>query len=112
VRGFIGAIPPTLAFLSPRKAEHHPALIAAYAITGESEPGVLTEPRHVEAVHLTLLRPDGSDKADIPKPKITIASPGGRPITLAPPNDLLGLPSPKASRTDCRSTPRQDSACG
>jgi hypothetical protein len=90
VRGYAGPLPPTLAFLPPYKAEHHPALIAAFALAGEVEPGILVEPRYVEAVHLTLLRPDGS-KADIPKPKIIVASPAGLPITLAPPNDLLGM---------------------
>jgi hypothetical protein len=42
-------------------------------------------------VHLTLLRPDGSGKAEIEKPKLMIGSPGNLPIIIAPPNDLLGL---------------------
>ena len=42
-------------------------------------------------MHLTLLRPDGTGKAEVAKPKIIIGRPLGRPIVLAPANDLLGL---------------------
>jgi putative DNA primase/helicase len=52
-------------------------------MVGELEPGVLAEPVNVEAVHVTLLRPDGGGKADVEKPKIIVGSPSGRPITLA-----------------------------
>jgi hypothetical protein len=90
-RGYSGTIPETLGFVPPSKREHHPALISAYAVPNESEPGVLRLPRDVSSVHLTLLRPDGSGKADVEHPKLTIASPRGQPIALAPPNDLLGL---------------------
>jgi Toprim domain len=90
-RGYSGVIPKTLAFLPPSKPEHHPAMIAAYALVDEPEPGVLGSPCNVQAIHLTLLRPDGSGKADIDHPKLTISSPRGRPIALSPPNDLLGL---------------------
>jgi hypothetical protein len=47
--------------------------------------------RIVGAVHLTLLRADGSDKADVEPNKLTVAQPCGRPIVIAPPNDLLGM---------------------
>lgn len=90
-RGIICPLPPTLAFLPPHKPEHHPAMIAAFAVPDEIEPGLLDEPRSVEALHLTLLKPDGSGKADVEKAKIVVASPGNLPIVLAPPNDLLGL---------------------
>jgi len=66
-------------------------MIAAFALVDDPEPGVLGVPRNVDAVHLTKLRPDGSGKADIEKPKIIIGSPKNLPITLAPVNDLLGL---------------------
>jgi hypothetical protein len=49
---------------------------------------VLAEPRDVDAVHLTLLGLDGH-KADVERPKLFVGSPAGRPIVLAPPNDLL-----------------------
>jgi hypothetical protein len=91
VRGITCALPATLAFLPARKSEHHPAMIAAFALTDEPEPGVLGSPRGVISVHLTLLKPDGSGKAEIKKPKIMVGSPVGRPIIIAPPNDLFGL---------------------
>jgi hypothetical protein len=90
-RGIDCPLPPTLAFLPPTKPEHHLALIAAYGIPDEPEPGVLAGPRNVEAVHLILLKPDGTGKADVKPNKITIGSPNGLPIVLTPPNDLLGL---------------------
>jgi putative DNA primase/helicase len=90
-RGCGGALPPTLAFLPPGKPEHHAALIAAFNIPHEPEPGILGEPRNVDAVHLTLLERDGSGKAEIEKPKIVVGRPLGRPIVLAPPNDRLAL---------------------
>jgi hypothetical protein len=90
-RGYSGILPPTLGFLPPLKPEHHPALIAAFALVDEPEPGILGKPQHVTAIHLTLLKPDGSGKAEIETPKLTIGSPLGKPIVLAPPNDLLGL---------------------
>jgi hypothetical protein len=90
-RGYAGPLPPTLGFLPPLKPEHHPALIAAFAVVDEPEPSVLGKPQNVTAVHLTLLKPDGSDKANMKPNKITIGSPLGLPIMLASPNDLLGL---------------------
>jgi hypothetical protein len=83
-RGITCALPTTLGFLPPRKPEHHPAMIAAFALVDET-------PRPVVAVHLTLLKPDGSGKAEIDKPKIMVGSPSGQPIVVAVPNDLLGL---------------------
>jgi hypothetical protein len=37
------------------------------------------------------LKPDGSGKANVQKPKLMIGSPGYMPIMIAPVNDLLGL---------------------
>jgi len=79
-RGIACPLPGTLAFLPPSKPEHHPAMIAAFGLGDE-----------VVAVHLTLLKPDGSGKADIEPNKIMIGSPSGRPIVIAEPTDLLGL---------------------
>jgi len=90
-RGYQGPLPPTLAFLPARTEAHHPAMIAAFAIPDEPEPGMLGEPHDIGAVHLTLLAPDGSGKADVAPNKITIASPCSIPIMLAPMNDLMGL---------------------
>jgi hypothetical protein len=84
-------LPPTLGFLPSRRPDQHPAMIAAFGFCDEVEPGVLVAPRDVQAVHLTLLKPDGSGKAEVEPNKIMIGSPGCSPIVLAPPNDLLGL---------------------
>ena len=76
---------------SSDKIGHHPGLIAAYGLPDELEPGILAEPENVDAVHLVLLKPDGSGKVDSTPNKITVGSPAGQPIILAPLNDLLGL---------------------
>jgi len=89
-RRYTGPLPPTLAFLPPWR-EHNPAMIAAFALVDEPEPGLLGKPHDVESVHLTLLRADGGGKANTKPNKLIIGSPGGQPIVLAPPNDLLGL---------------------
>jgi hypothetical protein len=85
-------LPQTLAYLPQRKPEQHPALISAFTIScDEPEPGIIGVPRDVGSVHLTLLKQDGSDKADVEPNKIIIGSPGSLPIAVATPNDLLGL---------------------
>jgi hypothetical protein len=89
-RGYDGPIPPTLGFLPPREGRH-PAMIAAFALVGETEPGILAKPIDVASVHLTLLKIDGTGKAEVKPNKIIVGSPVGCPITLAPVNDLLGL---------------------
>jgi hypothetical protein len=89
-RGITCPLPPTLGFLPPSKPEHHPAMIAAFGLPDELEPGQLGKPRNVNAVHLTLLKADGTGKADVDKPKLMVGS-AKLPIVLAPPNDLLGL---------------------
>jgi len=92
-RGITCALPATLGFLPPNKAGHHSAMIAAFSIPDEPEPGLLGGLTHtsVGSVHLTLLAPDGSGKAAVGKPKLIVGSPLAQPIVLAPPNDLLGL---------------------
>jgi putative DNA primase/helicase len=89
-RGIICPLPPTLAFLPP-SGDYPPSMIAAYALPNEIEPGVLGEPRNVSAVHLTLLKPDGSDKAEVEKPKLFVGRPLGRPIVLSTVGDTLAL---------------------
>jgi hypothetical protein len=92
VRGITCPLPATLGSLPPRRPEHHhPAMIAALGLVDEPQPGVLGKPRDVNSVHLTLLKRDGSGKADAKPNKLIIGRPLGRPILLAPPNDLLGL---------------------
>ena len=89
-RGYPGEIPPTLGFLRARDS-YPAAIIAAFGMTEEREPGILAAPRWVNAVHLTRLRPDGSDRERGPEAKIMIGRSVGSPIVLAPVNDLLGL---------------------
>jgi hypothetical protein len=55
-RGITCPLPATLAFLPPTKPEHHPAMIAAFGIPDEPEPGVLGQPRHV-LVNRAMLMP-------------------------------------------------------
>jgi hypothetical protein len=90
VRGIACTLPPTLGFLPPRKPDQHPAMIAAFGICDEVEPGIITAPRNVQAVHLTLLRDNGT-KAEVEPNKVMIGTPSGKPIIVAPPSDLLGL---------------------
>jgi Toprim domain len=94
-RGYGGPLPATLGFL-PARGEHPPAMIAAFGLAHEVEPGVIAiADCAVTGVHLTRLRPDGSGKATFAGPdepaKIMIGHSTGSPIVLAPPNDLLGL---------------------
>lgn len=90
VRGISCALPPTLGFLPPRGC-HPPALIAAFGLAEETEPGRLSlGEKEFVGVHLTRLRPDGSGKAEEPA-KMMIGRSIGVPIVLAPPNDLLGV---------------------
>lgn len=90
-RGFTGAVPATLGYLPPRDG-YPPSMIAAYGLVSEPEPGLLAvADASVRAVHVTCLAPDGIGKAGGKDDKITIGSPLGSPIVLAPPNDGLGL---------------------
>jgi hypothetical protein len=92
VRGITVPLPATVRCLPPLKPNHHLAMIVPYGIPDEPEPGVLAiAEAKITAVHLVLLKADGSGKADVEKPKITIGSPAGLPMVLAPLNDLLGL---------------------
>jgi hypothetical protein len=90
-RGYGGPLPATLGFLKLFKPEYPPALIAAFAMPQESEPGILAAPRDVGSVLLIALRADGSGKADVKHPKKTIGSPCGLPLAVSAVTDLLGL---------------------
>ncbi|MCZ8546319.1 toprim domain-containing protein [Mesorhizobium qingshengii] len=90
VRAISCPLPPTLGFL-PARGHYPPALIAAFGMAEEPEPGRLyLAEKGLAGVHLTRLRPDGSGKAEEPA-KIMIGRSKGAPLILAPPNDLLGL---------------------
>jgi hypothetical protein len=90
-RGLRGPFPATLGYL-PAQGRYPPAMIAAFGLVSEPEAGrIAIAECDVMAVHLTKLKADDSDKADTKPNKIMIGRPTGSPITLAPPNDLLGL---------------------
>lgn len=89
-RGYRGEIPATLGFLAAR-AQHPPAVVAAFGIPIEPEPGLLVMPDNaVKGVHITRLRADGNGKAEEPA-KVIVGRCLGSPIVLAPLNDGLGL---------------------
>jgi len=91
-RGIEVPPPATIRFLRPRKPGHHPAMVVAFGLPIEPEPGVLDiADDAVRGVQLTLLRPDGSGKAKAIPNKLTIGTCSGVPMVLAAPNDLLGL---------------------
>ena len=91
-RGCGGPIPATLGFL-PAQGGHRPALITAFGLCSEPEPGELSIPdANVKAVQLIKFNPDGSGKANVNPNKIIVGQGAlGSPIVLAAPNDLLGL---------------------
>jgi hypothetical protein len=90
-RGYRGTIPATLGFL-PARGEHGPAMIAAFGMAYEPEPGLLEiADAQVRGIHITRLAFDGLGKAGTERNKIMLGSSIGFPIVLAPANDLLGL---------------------
>jgi hypothetical protein len=91
VRGYRGALPAILSFHEPG-AYGHPAMIAAFGLADEPEPGILfISDNEVRGIHLTFLERDGSSKADIQPNKIMLGPSSGWPIVVAPPSDLLAL---------------------
>lgn len=92
VRAYGGPFPPTIGYLPPMRSGHHPAMIAAFGLPDEFEPGALAiRDDAVRGIHLTLLLPDGSGKAATSPNRLMVGSSFGWPIVLSPPNDLLGL---------------------
>jgi hypothetical protein len=91
VRGYTGNIPRTIRYL-PASAKYPPSMVAAYGFAHEIEPGVIDiADDAVVGVHITRLKPDGSDRERGDEAKITIGVDFVAPIVLAPPNDLLGM---------------------
>jgi len=91
VRAYGGPLPATIGFL-PARGEHKPALIAAFGLAHEPEPGSLAiNDEAVRGIHLTRLNLDGTAKAGTTTDKIMIGRPAGVPIVIAPPNDTLAI---------------------
>jgi hypothetical protein len=93
-RGYRGALPSTLGFL-PARDDYPPAMIAAFGMARETEPGILVIGNDdVTGVHITKLKPDGSDKACVAEDesaKLTVGLDNRAPIWLATINDGFGL---------------------
>jgi hypothetical protein len=90
-RGYGGPLPGTLGFL-PGRGDHPPAMIAAFGIATEAEPGAIHMPtENLAGVHVTRLGPGGHAKAGTERDKIMIGRSIGSPVMLAPANDLCGL---------------------
>jgi hypothetical protein len=86
-RGYAGPIAPTLAYV-PARDQHQHALIAAFGIPAEPEPGILHMPDDaVLGVHLIRLNADGSDRIRDKTGKITVGHCLGSPIVCAPFHD-------------------------
>jgi putative DNA primase/helicase len=83
-------IEPTIGFL-PASDQYSPAMVAAFALPNEVEPGKIGPPPKVEAVHLTRLLADGSDRVRDKGAKIVIGRPLGLPITLSCIGDGMSL---------------------
>jgi hypothetical protein len=91
VRCYGGAIPATIGFL-PARGDYTPAMISAFGMPTEIEPGVIAiSPAAIQGVHLTRLVHDGSAKAGTDADKIMIGAPLGSPIALAAVGDCLAL---------------------
>lgn len=89
IRGYGGQIPATLGYL-PGRNEHPRAMIAAYGVPIEPEPGVLRMTESAfKGVQITRLSDRGEKIPD--DSKKTIGKCAGQPIVVAPLNDLLGL---------------------
>jgi hypothetical protein len=84
-------LPATLRFLPPSKQGHRPALIAAFGIPHKSGSSILDSDDELHGVHLTLLKPNGSGKAEVQRNKLFVGPSKGWPIVIAPPTKPLGL---------------------
>lgn len=88
-RAYCGPIPPTIRYLPAYRGHKH-AIVCAYGIPVEVEPGVLRlRDDTIRGVHLIKLNADGSDRhrpteADPESAKVTIGRCPGLPIVCAP----------------------------
>ena len=90
-RGITCPLPATLGFLPPH-GEYPPAMIAAFGLAHETEPGLIVIGNNaVRGVHITRLLSDGSDRERGERAKIMIGHSAGAPIILASTPDALAL---------------------
>ena len=91
-RGILGPLPQSLRFLPALKPGQQPAMIVAFGLPSELQPGETVMPTHcVKGIHLTLLRSDGTGKADVTPNKLMIGASAGWPMVIAPVSDAGGL---------------------
>ena len=69
-RKYSGPLPATLRYLPPHKREHHPAMIAAFGVPNELEPGAL----QIEDEQITEFILRLSHRTDAPKPALVATS--------------------------------------
>jgi putative DNA primase/helicase len=90
-RRFTGPIPATLGYL-PVRDPHPAAMISAFGMADEPEPGILAAPKVVRGVHLTRLTAEGDKAANADgNAKIMLGVCKSALIVISPPNDLLGM---------------------
>jgi len=89
-RGYVGTTPPTIGYL-PARGEHPHAMISAFALPNELDPGEFDAPLDVQSVHLTKLLPDGCDRIREKQGKIIVGRPLGMPIAISLITDGLSL---------------------
>jgi phage/plasmid primase-like uncharacterized protein len=91
-RGYTGPIPATLGYL-PLRDPYPAVMIAAFGMAAEFvEPSIISGPETVTGVHLTRLTAAGEKEPNAEgKAKIMLGVCKGAPITMSPPNDLLGM---------------------
>jgi hypothetical protein len=90
-RGYFALVPPTLGYL-PAFGVYPHAMIAAFGLPTEPEPGILSlADGALRGVHITRLAPDGFDRDRGAHAKIMIAHSIGSPIVVAPVTDMLGM---------------------
>jgi hypothetical protein len=90
-RGYTRPIPATLGYL-PARDPHPAAMIAAFGMAAEPEPGMLAVPEPVSGVHLTRLTAEGGKAPNaVGKTKIMLGVCKGSPVTISPANDLCGM---------------------
>ena len=76
----------------PANGHHAHAMIAAFGLPSEPEPGRLAiDDNAVRGVHLTKLNLEGTAKAGTDRDRKMIGPSKGLPIVIAPANDLLGI---------------------
>lgn len=84
-------LPSTARFSPASASQTFPAVLIPFAMPVELGPDEIGQPEEIEAVHCTFIRHDGSGKAPLDSPKMTIGSPQGLPLAISPIRDMGAL---------------------